>query len=295
MRADWSGTLTYNPAICANRDGGPVTWSIHMNGDKGGAGVWNGSSYSPLNFPSAGTKWHHLAITFDNETLTIYWDGAELGTRPQGTGTSPSTTQLASSSASFTDEGWVGMLDEVAFYADALPADAIQAHYQALFLGSPPVIIKQPHGGTYLPGVPLQLSVGATGPNLSYQWFKDGAALAGKVSATLPFGSLAVSNAGVYHVKVSNPAANVVSDDVTIAVVSPLPANLRLYQQAVTNEPSLISYYVFDQLSAADRMSLTDGTLKGTADFGNGVGGGPDQGLLLDGAGHVSLGSCAGF
>ena len=76
-------------------------------------------------------------------------------------------------------EGWVGMLDEVAFYADALTPEAVQAHYQALFAGTPPVITKQPLGGTYLPGVARTLSVKATGPNLAYQWYKGTTALSG--------------------------------------------------------------------------------------------------------------------
>jgi hypothetical protein len=91
VRPGWPGTLTaYNPCIFADRDGGPVTWSVHMNGDKSGIGVWNGLSYLPIPIPPPGTNWHHLVIIFDNFTsqalVTLYWDGASIGDRAQGVG-----------------------------------------------------------------------------------------------------------------------------------------------------------------------------------------------------------------
>ena len=88
------------------------------------------------------------------------------------------------------------MLDEVAIYADALTPEAVQAHYEAFFAGNPPVITKQPQGGTFMPGAALTLSVQATGPNLACQWYKGAAALAGRTTNTLSFPSLAAGDAG---------------------------------------------------------------------------------------------------
>ncbi len=300
VRADWPGVLgAYNPCIFADRDGGPVTWSVHMNGDKSGVGVWNGNTYAPLAIPPPGTNWHHLAVVFDNSSglglVTIYWDGAAVGTRNQDLGPSPETTQLGSSSAGATDEGWVGMLDEVAFYAEALSEASVQTHYQALFIGTPPVIVTQPRSGIYLPGVPLQLKVVATGPNLSYQWFKNGNPISGAKASALAFPSLAAADAATYHVVVSNPASNLVSSDAIVALAPSLAPALVAYEHAVTNEPSLISYYTFDRLTAADTKGAHDGMLQGTADFGQGLAGGPDQALLLDGAGFVGFGSVPDF
>jgi hypothetical protein len=289
VRVDWSGSLTYNPAIFVNRNGGPVTWSLHMNGDKSAVGIWNGMAYQTRPIPNPGTRWHHLAVVFNSGEMVIYWDGASLGTLFQGLGTGASTTQMGSSSATATAEGWVGMFDEVAFYSDALSAAQVLAHYQAFFAGTPPEIKTQPKGNTCLVGVPLRLSVAASGPNLSYQWHKNGSSLAGKTEAALSFAALAAGDAGTYHVVVSNPAANVPSSNAVVTVASELPAAVALYQTAVTNEPSLISYYPFDRLEAKDAQGLHDGTLQGSAYFGPGLGSGPDQALLLDGAGHVAL------
>jgi hypothetical protein len=300
IRPGWAGTLTaYNPCIFAARDGGPVTWSVHMNGDKSGIGVWNGSSYLPLAIPAPGTNWHHLVVTFDNSSAlalaAIYWDGVSIGDRNQDLGTASTPTQLGSSAAAVTDEGWIGGLDEVAFYSAALSSASVQTHYQAFFVGTPPVLTRQPVGGTFLPGVALQLTVSATGPSLSYQWYKGNTALAGETGPALAFPNLSTNDAGVYHVDVSNPASKVTSSDASVVLAAVLSPRLLAYQSIITNESSLISYYTFDRLTVTDARSLHDGALQGTAYFSAGVAGGPDQGLLLDGSGFAEIGAVPDF
>ena len=286
-----------NGCIVANRDGASH-YSVHMNGDKSGIGMWNGGTYYPtISIPNPSTNWHHLVIVFDSGNFTVYWDGALAGSTPRPLGYTDHTlpTELGSSSPSVMSEGWVGMLDEVAFYADALTADAIQAHYQAFFAGAPPVITKQPLGGTYLPGVARTLSVMATGPNLAYQWYKGTTALTGMTTNTLSFPSLSAGDVGTYSVTVTNVGGVVTSTPAMIALSSSLPVALTRYQTAISNETSLISYYTFDRLTPTDVFGPNNGTLAGTADWGEGIGGGPDQGLLLDGAGYASLGSVPDF
>ena len=67
------------------------------------------------------------------------------------------------------------------------------------------------------------------------------------------------------------------------------------YQTAISNETSLISYYTFDRLVPEDVFGPNEGTLAGTAGWGEGIGGGAAKGLLLDGSGHVNLGSVPNF
>jgi len=296
VQVGWSGSSPgYNPCLFADRDGGPVRWSLHMNGDKGGIGVWNGSAYSTVPLAAPGTKWHHLVVVFDNGITEIFWDGLSLGTFGCPLLGSGSSTQIGSSAADQTNEGWIGAFDEVAFYADALPASTVQAHYAAFFAGTPPVIIAQPRSGNFLPGVQLQLKVGATGPSLTYQWSKNGSAISGATDSTLTFFSLAAGDAGTYNVLVHNPAGDVTSSNAVITLTDTLPPQLVQYQAAVLAEPSLVGYYSFDRLNADTSIGYYVGTLTGTADFGQGVEGGPDQGLLLDGAGSVALGSVPDF
>jgi hypothetical protein len=294
VRADWSGNYAaYDPTLWADGSGYPTEYSVHMPGNKTGIGIWNGSSYDVLSIPFASTNWHHLVTVFDNGTFNVYWDGQLAATEFKVLGANPSTFQLGSS-ASYGGEGWIGMLDEVAIYSIALDASTIQSHYQALFAGTPPVIVKQPVGGTFLPGVTLTLTVGATGPSLTYQWYKGTTNLTGKISATLSLTNLSAGDAGTYHVVVSNPAGDVPSTYVTVALGT-LPAQVTRYQTAVSNEVSLISFYTFDRLTANDVFGTNNGTLQGSATFGSAFAGGASQGLLLDGSGQVNLGTVPSF
>src|SRR5262249_49544721 len=169
-----------------------------------------------------------------------------------------------------------------------------QAHYNAFFIGDPPVIVKQPQGGTFLAGSAPTLTVKATGPSLAYQWYKGASALSGATNSALAFSNLTATNAGTYSLRVSNITTTVTSSNATIALAS-LPARLVAYQTAVSNEPSLISYYTFDRLLPEDVFGPNEGTLAGTAGWAPGIGGSPGQGLLLDGAGHVNLGAVPRF
>lgn len=292
-----AGALGGAACLFANRDG-QSRWDVHLEQNKSAIGMWNGSAYFPtVPIPNASTNWHHLVVVFDDGPFKVYWDGELAGEtfRILGFTDDTKSTQIGSISPTGNNsENWVGLLDEVAFYADALTPTAVQAHYQAFFIGDPPSITKQPEGGTYVEGVALTLSVDATGPELSYQWYKGVNALAGQTTNTLFFSSLVAGDVGAYSVIVSNTTAAVASSNAVIELAS-LPAPLVNYQSAVSSEASLISYYTFDDLTPDDVAGLNDGALAGTAGWGVGIGGSSAQGLLLDGAGHVDLGAVFDF
>jgi hypothetical protein len=291
-----AGTLNGAGCIFANRDG-YSRWDVHMARNKDAIGNWNGGSYLTTAIPNASTNWHHLVVVYADSYFTVFWDGTAVGTVSQALGYTDNTksTQIGCVSPYYINsENWVGMLDEVAIYADALTPEAVQTHYEAFFEGNPPVITKQPKGGTYLPGAALTLTVKATGPKLAYQWYKGANVLTGATTNTLSFSSLAAGDAGTYSVTVSNVTATVTSSNATIALGS-LPTALARYQAAVSNETSLLSYYTFDRLVPEDVFGSNEGALAGTAGWGEGIGGSPAQGLLLDGSGHVKLGSVSSF
>ena len=294
VRADWSGIFTaYSPTLWADGAGYSIDYSIHMEGDKTEIGMWNGSLYSTLPVSFAGTNWHHLVTIFDGGQFFIYWDGKFSGSYFKVLGANPSNFQIGSSAAS-GGEGWIGMIDEVAVYSSALDSNTIAAHYQAFFEHTPPVIGTQPVGGTFLPGAALELSVVATGPNLSYQWFNGSNSMLGQTNPVLSFGPLAGNQVGTYHVVVSNSSGQVPSDNVTVAIGT-LPSQLVHYQTAVSNEPSLTAYYTFDGLTANDAFGTNTGTLEGTAIYASGVAGGAGQGVSFDGGARVNLGPNPSF
>ncbi len=295
IRADWApNTVAYEPTTWANGDGFNSEYSVHLAASKAAVGIWNGAHpYSLVTTPFASTNWHHLATVFDNGEFKVYWDGQFAGSTFKVLGANPTEFVLAASGR-YSGEGWVGMLDEVAVYSTALDAGTVQGHYDAFFAGTPPVIARQPTGGVFLPGVAVTLKVTATGPNLTYKWYKGATELPGETGPTLTLANLSAANAGAYHVVVSNPGADVPSAEVSVSLGS-LSADLSRYQTAVSNEASLISFYTFDQLTADDVFDSNHGTLQGSADFAPGVGSGAGQAVELDGGGQVNLPASADF
>jgi hypothetical protein len=93
-------------------------------------------------------------------------------------------------------------------------------------LNTPASIAAQPQGGAFNPGAPLNLAVTAngTGP-LTYQWLKNGVALAGATSASLAIPSLVPADAGRYAVLVGNVVGNVTSAEVEVSVNVPVKIN----------------------------------------------------------------------
>lgn len=91
---------------------------------------------------------------------------------------------------------------------------------------SPPVITRQPSGTNVAAGQSVSFSVEASGsPVLTYQWRRDGLALAGASTATLNLSSVSAASAGSYDVVVANSGGSVTSSAaalvVTAAVVAP--------------------------------------------------------------------------
>jgi hypothetical protein len=88
-----------------------------------------------------------------------------------------------------------------------------------LALVASPGITVQPAGGRFAVGAALVLTPTYTGTApLSYQWYKDGASLVGKTTATLTLTPLALASDGVYSVTVSNAYGSVDSAGAVVQV-----------------------------------------------------------------------------
>jgi len=75
-------------------------------------------------------------------------------------------------------------------------------------------------------GTPYVLRTGASGSNITYQWYKNDAVIAGAVSAELPFNSLLAENTGTYYCKISNGMNTARTDAVPLVVYK----NTRIIQ-----------------------------------------------------------------
>jgi hypothetical protein len=86
--------------------------------------------------------------------------------------------------------------------------------------GDAPTITRQPVSANAIVGGQVTLLVEATGPNLSYQWLKNGQRIEGATSAELTLSNVQTNDAGNYNVIVSNPAGRVASRTAVVGVVA---------------------------------------------------------------------------
>jgi len=86
---------------------------------------------------------------------------------------------------------------------------------------SSPTITTQPSATSATAGTAASFSVSASGTApLSYQWRKDGTAIAGATSGTYTISTVATSDAGSYTVAVTNTAGSVTSNAATLTVTA---------------------------------------------------------------------------
>ncbi len=99
-----------------------------------------------------------------------------------------------------------------------------------------PAITTQPTSATVSPAKSVTLTVQATGSEpKTYQWKKDGAAIAGATDSSFSISNMSAANAGVYTVTISNIAGSVTSDPAAIALGPTLPPTITgLYNQSTS-------------------------------------------------------------
>ena len=102
-----------------------------------------------------------------------------------------------------------------------------------------PALSQQPVSLTIAVGLGASFNVVATGTApLSYQWRKDGVAIAGATSAALILSNLTLGDAGIYSVIVSNNVSSVTSLNATLTVVVPsLPPAITSQPRSVLVRP----------------------------------------------------------
>jgi hypothetical protein len=109
---------------------------------------------------------------------------------------------------------------------------------------------------------PASLSIGATGANLTYQWYKDGAILPGNTTASLSFTTAVPADGGNYYVVVSGVCGSVSSTTLTMTV-RPRPAapTLAPTSRTVVASPTPISLVPFVVGTGTLRFSNASGAI----------------------------------
>ena len=86
--------------------------------------------------------------------------------------------------------------------------------------------VQPPRSITVTPGGTARLIAEASGPALSYQWFKDGTAIAGATGAALTLPGVSASAQGRYTLQVTSATGTVISADATLTVAGGSPGQL---------------------------------------------------------------------
>jgi Zn-dependent metalloprotease len=102
--------------------------------------------------------------------------------------------------------GWI--IDNVGLYSCPVNAGA-------------PTITSSPANQTVATGATVNLTVGATGSGLSYQWLKDDVDIPGATAAQLTLTNVQSTDSGTYRVIVSNPSGTANANPALLTVITP--------------------------------------------------------------------------
>jgi pectate lyase/pectin methylesterase-like acyl-CoA thioesterase len=209
-----------------------------------------------------------LAVAATGSALSYQWQKNEVAI---GGNASASTPTLNLTSVQLGDAGNYTCV--VSNAGGSVRSNAVRLNVTTEPVPPPPSIIKQPTDTTVTVGAMASFSVNATGAALVYQWFKNGALLAGATEATLSFASAQVSDAGSYTVVVSNSSGSVTSAPAALLVVSTLAVtNLAPGDEALNVCIDTSLQLTFDQApqigrSGRVRVYRADDTLVDTIDL----------------------------
>jgi hypothetical protein len=101
-----------------------------------------------------------------------------------------------------------------------------------------PVITRQPRGADVLGAANVMLTVAASGPDLSYQWYRDGVALQNQTSPSLALMHVTAADEGSYTAEVRNAAGWFFS----------LPAVVKVTEKPVMNIVALPDITIGQQI-----------------------------------------------
>ncbi|HOW72370.1 MAG TPA: LamG domain-containing protein, partial [Phycisphaerae bacterium] len=94
---------------------------------------WTGASWNEMAFPFVQDRWYHIAYVYDAGTLRCYVDGIQIGSVAHTLGGSMGQTfQIGASAAGGNAENFIGGIDEVAIYSDALTGAQLLKHFNTL-------------------------------------------------------------------------------------------------------------------------------------------------------------------
>ena len=204
-------------------------WEVHLGTGETVMNLSGGPS------PVAG-RWDHIVATWDgNATAALYVNGELIGTLASGPFRPNLSVPLEIGSRFNGGIPYNGTVDEVALYGHALTLERVKAHFSVAYV--PAVVTQEPPAvATATEAGSLTLTAAASGFPNTYQWYLNGEPIdpaaagaghypQGVTSPTLEIAGIAASDAGTYHLVVTNPLGNktTVSTVVTYAADTTKP------------------------------------------------------------------------
>ncbi|MBI2514185.1 MAG: putative Ig domain-containing protein [Opitutae bacterium] len=225
--ADLCAIAVSGHALALRADGTVVAWGNNSSGQATVPAGLNGVT------AVAAGGYHSLALRADGTLLNWGAVTPELAI-PVGLGVVRAFAASGYSAGAIKADGAVVMWGSDSYGMNSVPSGvggffalAIGSGYHAVAARSAvadalPVIAAQPQSSPVARGGAHTLSVTATSTRpLSYQWRRNGAAIAGATAAELELTAISDNAGGDYDVLVSNPAGTVPSAVATLTVATP--------------------------------------------------------------------------
>ncbi|HWD92033.1 MAG TPA: DUF2341 domain-containing protein [Verrucomicrobiae bacterium] len=236
--------------------------------------------------------WHHVVGVCDEAGghLYLYMDGVQIasGTITPGSGILPATAPLsigaresANNNPVNYDFQFIGKIDDVALYNQALSPTQVRNHFFAS--GATPIITQiQPFNQSVNENASATFTVTASGsPPLTYQWFdNNGSPITWGTNASLTITNVQTTQAGNYSVTVSDPygpattnASLTVNTGMPVISVDLQPTNVICYAGSLNtfsvtvsgSEPFFYQWYLNNaMISGATNASYAFAALAGT-------------------------------
>ncbi|MBU3741896.1 MAG: T9SS type A sorting domain-containing protein [Candidatus Kapabacteria bacterium] len=141
-----------------------------------------------------------------------YKDGAMLSDNGRTSGSTTKNLTITDANDT-TDNG------EYWCVATYMPSGTeIASNKVDIAVGTSPIIVLQPVGDTLCEGNSMQLTAGATGTGITYQWMKGGVAIPNAAGSALTVQNITAADAGQYSVMVLNSCGQVTSSTVNVLV-----------------------------------------------------------------------------
>ena len=242
------GGLSLNFNSGANGDA--QYWIWHNSVTDWQQGFGTGAAVTP-----ALDQWIHLALVYDGTNLTLYRNGNLSG---QGGAKSSVPVHAAINHSDYggyhgsiqigtmpnmLNRNWNGMIDDFAVFKGALSESEVRTVMTgdfSAYLSGLPKIVQQPVDQPVNQGLTASFAVVASSTlPMTYQWWFNGADLAGATNSTLTVTNAQNSNAGTYAVAVHSSAGPTLSRNAVLTVLLPLP-------------PRLIGLWRFDEGAGTD-------------------------------------------